>query len=256
MELNYKSFGVGEPVLILHGMFGTLDNWQTLAKKMAEKYMVFILDLRNHGRSPHDEEMSYAVMAEDVKEFMTQHWIHEARIVGHSMGGKVAMRLAQEHPDMVKQLVVVDMAPKTYHGGHEEILSALADLDLAQIDSRREAQEQLEARIQSLGVRQFLLKNLTRDTEQERYVWKMNLPVIRAAYDEILGYESGLLTYTGPTLFIRGVKSNYIDADELPRLQSYFPAAQLSNIENAGHWVHAEQPKVFLQTVLDFFETA
>lgn len=254
MELNYKSFGEGEPVLILHGMFGTLDNWQTLAKKMAKEYMVFILDLRNHGRSPHKEEMSYALMAEDVKAFMTDHWIHEARIIGHSMGGKVAMRLAQEYPDIVKQLVVVDMAPKTYQGGHEEIMHALADLDLDKIESRRQAQEQLESRIANLAIRQFLLKNLTRDTEADKYVWKMNLPVIQEAYDEILGYESGLLTYTGPSLFIRGAKSNYIEADELPRLQSHFPKAKLAEINDAGHWVHAEQPQVFLKTVLDFFK--
>lgn len=254
MELNYKSFGEGEPVVILHGMFGTLDNWQTLAKKMAEQYMVFILDLRNHGRSPHKKEMSYALMAEDVKAFMTANWIHEARIIGHSMGGKVAMRLAQEYPGMVKQLVVVDMAPKTYEGGHEEIMNALADLDLDKIDSRREAQEQLEGRIESLGVRQFLLKNLTRDAKAGKYVWKMNLPVIRDAYEEILGYREGLLTYTGPTLFIRGANSNYIEEDELPRLQSHFPKAKLTHIEDAGHWVHAEQPQRFLSTVLSFFE--
>ncbi|MBL4648388.1 MAG: alpha/beta fold hydrolase, partial [Aureispira sp.] len=141
MQLNYKVFGEGDPVLILHGMFGTLDNWQTIAKKLAEHFMVFIIDLRNHGRSPHSDEFDYAIMANDIQEFMESNWIYEAYVVGHSMGGKVAMQLASENPDLVTKLVLVDIAPKVYVGNHQTIFEALFSLDLDQLESRKEADQ-------------------------------------------------------------------------------------------------------------------
>lgn len=254
MQLNYKSFGEGEPILILHGMFGTLDNWQTLAKKLSAHYMVFILDLRNHGRSPHDEAFSYKIMAEDVREFMEAHWIYEATIVGHSMGGKVAMRLALEYPDSVKKLVVVDMAPKNYTGGHEAIFEALFALDLEHLESRRQADEFLKARIPEFGVRQFLLKNLSINKETQKYEWKMNLPVIYKAYTHILSHDPYEHTYTGPTLFLRGEKSRYVAEEEMDQYRTWFSEAQLATIKDAGHWVHAEQPKAFLETLQTFLE--
>jgi pimeloyl-ACP methyl ester carboxylesterase len=140
MELNFKVYGQGEPLIIMHGMFGMLDNWQLIAKKLSETFMVFLVDLRNHGRSPHSEEFGYQIMSDDLLRFMNENWIHHAHIVGHSMGGKVAMRFALENPDMIDKLAVVDIAPKTYEGNHESIIDALIGLDLSKLASRTDAE--------------------------------------------------------------------------------------------------------------------
>lgn len=252
MELNYKVFGEGDPIIILHGMFGTLDNWQTIAKQLAEEYMVFIIDLRNHGRSPHSDKFSYSIMAADVHAFMEQNWIYQARIIGHSMGGKVAMKLATDYPDMVEQLIVVDIAPKDYEGNHQTIFEALFALDLDQLESRKEAEASLKTRIDSYGVRQFILKNLSINKDTQKYEWKMNLPVIYDAYQEILSATPFVDPYEGPTLFLKGGTSDYILPEEFETYKSNFPNAELQTIEEAGHWVHAEQPKAFLAAVRSF----
>ena len=250
MQLNYKVFGEGDPVLILHGMFGTLDNWQTIAKKLAKHFMVFIIDLRNHGRSPHSDEFDYAIMANDIREFMESNWIYEAYVVGHSMGGKVAMQLASENPDMVQKLVLVDIAPKAYEGNHQAIFEALFSLDLDQLESRKEADQLLQKKIDSYSVRQFILKNLSINKETEGYEWKMNLPVIHAAYQEILDKGNLSTPFENPTLFIKGAQSNYILPEEFESYKNYFPKATLETIEKAGHWVHAEKPDELLEIVL------
>jgi esterase len=252
MQLNYKVFGEGDPVLILHGMFGTLDNWQTIAKKLSAHFMVFIIDLRNHGRSPHSDEFDYAIMANDIQEFMEANWIYEAYVVGHSMGGKVAMQLASENPDLVKKLVLVDIAPKVYVGNHQPIFEALFSLDLDQLTSRKEADELLQAKIESYGVRQFILKNLSINKKTQRYEWKMNLPVIYAAYQAVLGKGDWSTPFENPTLFIKGAQSEYILPKELEAYKAYFPNATLETVEKAGHWVHSEQPKVFLEILTNF----
>lgn len=252
MELNYKVFGEGEPLLILHGLFGTLDNWQTIAKTLSEDYMVFILDLRNHGRSPHSDDFSYALMADDVRAFMEDNWIYNAYVMGHSMGGKVAMQLAIDNPDMVERLLVVDMAPKTYAPSHESIFEGMFALDLQTLSSRREADDLMKPYIPSFGVRQFLIKNLSLDKKSGRYAWKMNLPVIHAHYGSILQQGPIAQPYEGPTLFIKGAKSAYIQEEELETYQQYFPQAELTTIQDAGHWIHAEQPEAFVQAVRDF----
>lgn len=252
MQLNYKVFGEGDPVLILHGMFGTLDNWQTIAKKLAKHFMVFIIDLRNHGRSPHSDEFDYAIMANDIREFMESNWIYEAYVVGHSMGGKVAMQLASENPDMVQKLVLVDIAPKAYEGNHQAIFEALFSLDLDQLESRKEADQLLQKKIDSYSVRQFILKNLSINKETEGYEWKMNLPVIHASYQEILDKGNLSTPFENPTLFIKGAQSKYILLEEFESYKNYFPNATLETIEKAGHWVHAEQPKVFLEVLTNF----
>ena len=149
IDLNYKEFGLGEPVVILHGLFGTLDNWQTIAKKMSEHFTVFIIDLRNHGRSPQtSESFTYQLLADDLAEFMQDHWIYEARIIGHSMGGKVAMQFALNHPDSVKKLAIINIAPKKYPSGHEEIFDALLNLDLSKLEDRKEAEAYLTKEIE------------------------------------------------------------------------------------------------------------
>jgi pimeloyl-ACP methyl ester carboxylesterase len=255
LELNYKSFGQGDPIIILHGLFGTSDNWQTIGKKLAEHYTVYLVDQRNHGRSPHHDQMTYVDMAEDLHHFMESHWIFKAHIIGHSMGGKTAMQFAWMYPDMVDKLIVVDIAPKRYPGGHEEIFKALQKLDLKQIDSRGEAEGALKADIKDLGIRQFLLKNLSR-SKSGGYRWKMNLEALWNHYQDILGQPPHKGDFEGPTLFIRGGKSRYIQAEDEPLIEKEFPAAKIVTVEKAGHWVHAEAPKELLQQVNGFLQAS
>ena len=251
MELNHKTFGQGPPLLILHGLFGTLDNWQTLGKKWAEHYTVVLIDQRNHGRSPHLDAHNYPLMAEDLKAFMETNWIYEATLLGHSMGGKTVMQFATHYPEMVEKMVVVDIGPKTYPGGHETIIKALNDLPLDRIDDRKEADAFLAERIDDFGIRQFLLKNLTRE-KTGGYRWKMNLPVLTRDYQAILENIEPEESYEGPSLFVRGAKSKYVQDGDYETIQSLFPAAELVTIPDAGHWVHAEQPQALFTAVNTF----
>lgn len=253
MELNYKSLGQGEPLLILHGLFGTLDNWQTLAKSWAEDYLVYLIDLRNHGRSPHVDSLNYPAMAEDLSEFMEQNWIHKAHVLGHSMGGKVAMELALTYPDLVDKLIVVDIAPRPYAPGHDDVFAALFAVDLQKLESRQEAEAILEKYLDEWGVRQFLLKNLSR-TKEGAYEWKMNLPVIHRDYARILESPTESDPFEGPTLFIRGEKSRYVKDEDMLRIQELFPRSTLNTVPDTGHWVHADQPEVLKKLVVDFLQ--
>ncbi|MEN0004603.1 MAG: alpha/beta fold hydrolase [Bacteroidota bacterium] len=251
MNLNFKELGQGPPLVVLHGLFGMLDNWQTLAKRFAQHHTVYLVDQRNHGRSPHASPMDYPTMAEDLHDFLVDKWIHHAHILGHSMGGKTAMEFALQYPDMVDQLIVVDIAPKAYQGGHQVIFDALLALDLSQVKSRSDASTFLESRIEEVGVRQFLLKNLSR-AKEGGYRWKMNLPVIHEHYPSILATIEPDRTFEGETLFIRGGQSNYVQANDFPTISSFFPKAQVVTVEQAGHWVHAEAPEALLQHVSTF----
>jgi esterase len=252
MQLNYKMFGEGNPVVILHGMFGTLDNWQTIAKQLSRNFMVFIVDLRNHGRSPHSDEFNYSIMVEDLREFMESHWLYKASVVGHSMGGKVAMEFATEYPDMVESLVIADIAPKAYTGNHQNIFDALFGLDLKNLASRKEADKYLKSRVDNYGIRQFILKNLYLNKETRKYTWRMNLEVIHRAYTHILGKSNFAEPFEGSVLFIKGSESAYIEVDEFESYKAYFPKAELQTIEDAGHWVHSEQPDKFLEILNSF----
>ncbi len=251
MELNYKEFGQGSPIIILHGLFGTLDNWQTIAKALAKDYWVFIVDQRNHGRSPHVKELNYQLMAEDLKVFMDQQWIPKAHILGHSMGGKTAMQFAFEYPDMVDKLVVIDIAPGENKSGHKDIFEALFSLDLEKLKNRTEANQSLEKKITDYGVRQFLLKNLTRKKEGA-YRWKMNLEAIYNNYQEILNEVSSDTPFDGESLFIKGELSNYINESEKQLIHQFFTNVTIQTIENAGHWVHADAPKELLERINEF----
>lgn len=257
IDLNYKEFGLGEPVIILHGLFGTLDNWQTIAKKLSDHFTVFILDLRNHGRSPQtDDDFNYQVLADDLAEFMQDHWIYEARIVGHSMGGKVAMEFALNHPDSVKKLVVIDIAPKDYRSGHDDIFDALIDIDLSTLTDRKEAETYLMNVLNNeVETVQFLLKNLSRQTESEGggYEWKMNLPVLHRDYKNILKAPDGE-PFLKPTLFIRGGNSHYIKEEDKAVINEFFPKAEIRTIDGAGHWVHAEKPKELMEMLMWFLQ--
>lgn len=257
MQLNFKTFGAtGQPLIILHGLFGMLDNWQTIGKQLAKHFKVYLIDQRNHGKSPRSQDFDYYILADDIEEFMEEHDIADAYLIGHSMGGKVAMQFAVSNPEKVSKLVVVDSAPKDYPPGHDAIFEALFAVKVEHINSRREAAAILESKIEEVAVRQFLLKNLSR-SKDGGYQWKFNLPVLFQNYSSITAssvnpYEQ----FEQPTLFIKGGQSpRYIEVEQdWPIIQHLFPNAQLQIIEDAGHWVHAEQPKAFFDTVMEFLK--
>lgn len=251
MELNHKILGEGEPIIILHGLFGMLDNWQSVANDLAEQFMVILIDLRNHGKSPHSDDWNIELMATDVIDFMHDNWIYDAAILGHSMGGKVAMEIALRESDLVKKLIIVDIAPKGYASGHDIIMDALLDIPIENVKSRSEAEEHLAKKIDDWGIRQFLLKNIAREKEGN-YKWKMNLPIIVKNYDTILIETKGDRAYDHPALFIAGSKSNYILEEDAPYIYELFPAATIEVIEGAGHWVHAEKKEELVEMVVQF----
>lgn len=250
MQLFSREFGQGPPVVILHGLFGFSDNWQTVAKALADTHLVITPDLRNHGRSPQAPTHSYPEMAEDLKAFLEAHWIFSTALIGHSMGGKVAMQFALDHPDMVEKLVVVDIAPGQANDNHSAIFQALFQLDLHRIHSRQEADTLLASRIADPGIRQFLLKNITRQPGGS-YTWKMNLPALWQAYPQILAGVSGE-PFDKPTLFVRGSRSDYIKDEDFALIKTLFPQAGIVTVEGAGHWVHADQPEALLQILRQF----
>ncbi len=253
MELNHKVIGEGHPVIILHGLFGMLDNWQTIGKKIAaEGYMVFLVDQRDHGKSPFTQQFDYPTLAADLAAFMEQNWIYKAHIIGHSMGGKTAMQLAFDHGDNIDKLVVVDICNKTYPGGHEEIFKAIRDVQADQKEDRQEIYDFLKSRLHDEGTIQFLLKNLQRKKEGG-YDWKMNYPLLESSYLAILDKVGNATShFDKQTLFVKGERSPYILPTDESLIHSQFPHSQLVSIENAGHWVHADQPEVFTQLVLQF----
>ncbi len=256
MHLNFKSFGEGHPVLILHGLFGMLDNWQQIAKVLAEQYQVFIIDQRNHGKSPHSLAFDYYLMADDLLGFMDEHALESCYLIGHSMGGKVAMQFAIDNSDRVDKLLIVDIAPKDYPAGHDHIFEALLKLNTPQLTSRKEAGVILSEAIDDLAEVQFLLKNLKR-VPAGGYEWKFGLEPIYQNYDAIIQNSLGDFdAFEKPTLFVKGGNSpRYIEPDtDLPILKKHFPHFILKTIENAGHWVHAEQPTAFLKVVQAFLK--
>lgn len=254
MKLNFKSFGEGEAIIIVHGLLGSLDNWQTIAKKLAEQYRVFIVDMRNHGKSPHDKHMSYALMAEDLLAFMNDHQLPEAHLLGHSMGGKVVTQLAVLDPARVLKLVIVDINPFDNSGDHETILSALKSLDVSVIKSRGEADQILSGSIKEWGVRQFLLKNLARNTEGG-FSWKFNLNVLISEYDEIRKGIDLKWPYNGECLVVHGSKSNYIREKDVEFLRDKLVNVQFETVWEAGHWVHADQPDEFMKVIKTYLAT-
>jgi pimeloyl-ACP methyl ester carboxylesterase len=252
MDLFFREYGQGSPLLILHGLFGNADNWATLGRKFGEHYSTFTPDLRNHGQSPHIAEMDYPSMSRDVHYFMESQWLHQAYVMGHSMGGKVAMQLAMEYPDSVEKLIVVDMATRSYAGGHETLFEAMEALPLDELENRKEAEAFLGALISDAGVLQFLLKNLIYDKNLNGYRWRINLPIIREAYPHILGPLPAKGIFEKPTLFIYGGRSNYLTEADKPIILQQFPNAAFQEIPDAGHWVHAERPAELFEAVVNF----
>jgi len=251
LKLNAKTFGQGPALIVLHGLFGSLDNWVTLARQWAEHFSVFLVDQRNHGRSPHHEEWSYGVMAEDLAHFMEEQGIRQAHLLGHSMGGKTVMRFALDHPERVDHLIVADMGVKPYPPHHRAIIEALQRVDLSQVRSRQEADEQLKAGITEAGIRQFLLKSLGRN-EEKQLAWRFNLPVIAQHYEEVLAPIEGHGAFDGPALFLSGGRSPYVKTEDHGLIRAMFPQAQFEVIPEAGHWLHAEAPVAFSRQLLRF----
>ncbi len=252
MTLNYKKYGEQQPtIIILHGLFGMLDNWHNIAKMLSEKFTVYSVDVRNHGGSPHSDVMTYAEMCHDIAEFCETHAIHKAHFVGHSMGGKLVMSLADLYPQLIDKLVVVDIAPKKYKPGHLELFKAMFDLPIDEINSRSEAENMLKEVIPEAGIRLFLLKNLQRNPDSG-YSWKMNLKAIYSNYESIIGAITLGWPFSNETLFIKGENSNYISESDESVILEMFPNASFETIENAGHWVHAENPKDFFNCLVSF----
>lgn len=255
MKLNFRQFSdQGEPLLILHGLFGSLSNWAWHSRKFAEHFAVTALDLRNHGTSPHSDEMSYPAMAADVLEFMDDQAINTAHVLGHSMGGKVAMQLALNHPERIRRLVVADVAPVQYggeRGEHDEIFEGLSAVDLATLESRAAADHQLAAWVEDEVVRQFLLSNLIRNDEGQ-FAWRINLPVLRERYADLRAKPQSDRRYDGEVLFVRGDLSDYITEHHRDEILALFPKAKIKTIVQTGHWLHAEKPETFNRIVSTF----
>lgn len=256
LHLHFKAYGHGgHPLIILHGLLGMLDNWQTQARSFSGAgFKVYALDQRNHGRSPHSDTFNYRVMANDLFHFMQEHRIPSAHILGHSMGGKTAMQFALTYPERVDKLIVVDVAPRTYPNAHDHVLHAMCSLKLGTITSRREADAALAERLPDWRLRQFVLKNLTRD-EAGRLKWKVNLSIIKKHYPEIAGDITATGIFSKPTLFIKAALSNYLIDDDLPRITTLFPRAVIISIADAGHWVHVDTPDEFGNEVLKFLRS-
>ncbi len=250
MKLHYRETGEGKPVVILHGLFGNSDNWQTHGKRLSEYFRVIMVDLRNHGHSGWSDEFSYQLMAADIKELFDDLNLEDVILLGHSMGGKVAMLFAQEYPELLEKLIVVDMGIKSYPPHHQHILEALNTLDLSTIDNRSQAEQHLSKYIDSDGVKQFLLKNIYW-IEKGKMAWRMNTPVLEKEMDNILSALEPKECFVH-TLFIRGGLSQYILDEDIPALEDAFPDSELITIPDAGHWVHAEQPEPFIDAVLGF----
>jgi pimeloyl-ACP methyl ester carboxylesterase len=253
MQLHFQSYGKGAPLIILHGLFGSLENWHSISRNLAADFQVLAVDQRNHGRSPHASEMSYQLMAEDLQELLAAQQLGSVNLLGHSMGGKTAMVFSLTHPDLVNKLVVVDMAPRTYPPQHLEILKALLSLDLRSFKSRAEIESELAPSIPDLATRQFLLKNLKRDSTGG-FSWQMNLAAINANYDCLNEAISSQRSFDKPALFIRGERSHYILDEDMPPIRKLFPRTKFCQIPGAGHWVHADKPEPFLRKVREFLK--
>jgi len=252
LELACAESGVGRPVLVLHGLFGSATNWSGIARRLAGQCHVFALDLRNHGASPWAERMDYAAMADDVAAFIAGHGLARAAILRHSMGGKTAMVLALAQPSLVERLVVVDVAPVAHPPTNDVYLAAMKGLDLNQITRRAEADALLRPHIPDDGIRLFLLQNLVAGPAGMR--WRLNLDAIIAALPDLTGFPAypAHVKYAGPTLVVRGGDSDYVGERDLAAFRRRFPAMRLVTIAGAGHWVHAERSAEFLAAVTPF----
>jgi esterase len=265
MELYFRKSGSGIPLIILHGLYGSSDNWYIIGRELAIGNEVFMIDQRNHGRSPHHPVHNYSVMSDDLHEFMLQHHLTSVSIIGHSMGGKTALTFGLRFPKMIRKMVVVDISPLGYNIAedsrevltHKRIITGLQSINPAALKSREEADQSLRHLISPLSIRQFLLKNLKRSDDGGFY-WSLNINTLAESLHDIF---SGIIhenipdpkhILQFPLLFIKGEYSGYIRNKDEEAIRRYFPCAEIVTIPGAGHWVHVEQPAVFLKTIKDF----
>lgn len=256
MELYYRHYEAGEeatsPLVILHGLFGNQGNWAWHARELSGRHDVYVMDLRNHGRSDWGDTHDYPAMADDVIDTLDAIGLDQVDLMGHSMGGKVAMCLALRAPERGNRLIVADIAPVTYPDTPYPPLKAMRAVPLDSITSRAEADESMAAHIASADVREFLLTNLQRD-DDDGYRWRCNLEAIARHFDDIRGFPETDARFEGPVLFIKGSESDYLLAEHRDTIARLFPDAGLKIIDKAGHWLHSEKPRAFLKVVCDFF---
>lgn len=251
MRLYFQKQGSRFPLVLLHGFLGSSDNWRAMGRRLAERFTVYAVDLRNHGQSPHSEIMNYPAMAADVCEFLDAQGIATAHLLGHSMGGKVAMCCANEYPERLEKLVVVDIAARLYASLHRPILTAMAALDLNTVHSFGDADAGLAPAIADSALRQFLVKNLAR-RDNGTFTWKIGLDEISANYDRLGEAVALPRIFPSPACFIRGARSRYVSDADMEELQRNFPNGEFHTIEDAGHWVHIDSPEEFFKIVTDF----
>lgn len=238
------------PVVLIHGLFGDSENLGVIARGLSGQFQIINIDVRNHGQSQHSEQMDYDLMAEDLAHTLDALHITKAALLGHSMGGKLAMAFALRYPQRVSRLIVADIAPVAYAARHNNIFAGLMALDLANLTSRSEADKQLAAFIAEPGVRQFLLKSLQKS--DQGFYWRFNLTGLKQNYDTLIGAPQTEGCYEGPTLFIKGADSDYILPEHKATIMQLFPLAQAKIIQGTGHWLHAEKPAAFTKLVHDF----
>jgi esterase len=255
MKLFFREFGHGQPAIILHGLFGQSDNWVTVGRRIADQFHVFIPDQRNHGQSPHTPVHSFPAMADDLAEFIEEHEIENPVLIGHSMGGKVAMTYALENPGKVAKLVIIDISPRKYPERviHTQVISQMMGIDLEKINSRGEVEKLLDLRISDTRVRMFIMKNLYYKLHG-KLAWRLNLEAINQSMDLLFDGIRSENQYKGPTLFIRGGKSDYVTDADIPLIKSLFPKALIKTISGATHWVHADAPEELCFLLSSFLE--
>ncbi len=251
--LNYQQHGQGEHIILIHGLFGSLENLNMVAKRLSNDYCVTSVDVRNHGNSFHQQGMSYTELAQDVINLLDELSIDYCHLLGHSMGGKIAMQIALSNPQRVSKLLVADIAPVEYPPHHLTIIEGLQAIDLTKVQKRKDADNQLASYVEDTGVRQFLLRNIVIN-EQKQFQFKCNLNNIKQGYQQIMqaNFTQDGQPFTGKTLFIKGGNSNYITAKHQNTIATLFPNAKAKIIQNAGHWLHAEKTVVFNKIVTNF----
>lgn len=252
--LNSKIYGEekeGIPLLVFHGLFGMLDNWVTFGREFGKKMSCHLVDLRNHGKSFHSQEMSLQVMADDILNYLNHYQVEKACLLGHSLGGKVIMQFAHSYPERVERMIVVDIAPKAYPPHHQKIIEILESIDFDQLKTRREVEEEMGRGIKEKSVIQFLAKNLYWEQE-DKLNWRFNLKVLSEKYSDFVGNAVKFGIFEGETLFIAGGRSHYILPQDEWLIGQQFPKYQLITVENAGHWVQVENPRAFYQAVKQF----
>jgi len=256
VKLFFRKTGQGSPLIILHGLFGQSDNWNTLERKFSETMEVFTVDLRNHGLSPHSDVWTYPAMSDDLLELISNEHLTDVTLLGHSMGGKVAMHVALYHPEKIARLIVADMSPRYYPVEQDKVIEGLLSVDLGKITSRKEAEDQLSVHISDQGTRQFLLKNLYRKNENT-FAWRFNLDAISKNIATIGStFSPSSTACTLPSLFLRGEHSNYITEEDIPEIKKLFSKSEIETIAGAGHWLHADKPELFFTAVTGFIERA